>query len=422
MKRILQVLCAYIIFVAAAVMTVSFLYRNVPELIDGQELAYRLNRGLLWLMAYLPAAMLSGFLVGTSIAFGKDSENSKRKYSAGMFERYKTVMIIALCMVLVLTVCAEIITPLLQTRREKFENAPQDLRDYIVLSKDCIASGRITLAYQYASMAYSIAPNDSEVARLYENASDSLRIAKASAPSPVPPAYTEAERLTDTKIDGNNTEYTVHLLLARADAEFVNGEYFNAHYFASLASDIAQSTDPNGIRAKQLAADAWNELEKARVFENEEVRRFYARKKEGYRALNNKNYLAAYYIFSALSNESLSYAADPDVKRYLAVAAEKVEENYFFIENIDATIIAQAPKMRPHIDAMREKIANTLHIDVSQVNVKATTEEGLGFTGTGEGISAQAICLLTSPLGVGSEDVTESGQGCAGCSGCPMNK
>ena len=332
MKRILQVLCAYIIFVAAAVMTVSFLYRNVPELIDGQELAYRLNRGLLWLMAYLPAAMLSGFLVGTSIAFGKDSENSKRKYSAGMFERYKTVMIIALCMVLVLTVCAEIITPLLQTRREKFENAPQDLRDYIVLSKDCIASGRITLAYQYASMAYSIAPNDSEVARLYENASDSLRIAKASAPSPVPPAYTEAERLTDTKIDGNNTEYTVHLLLARADAEFGNGEYFNAHYFASLASDIAQSTDPNGIRAKQLAADAWNELEKARVFENEEVRRFYARKKEGYRALNNKNYLAAYYIFSALSNESLSYAADPDVKRYLAVAAEKVEENYFFID------------------------------------------------------------------------------------------
>lgn len=99
-----------------------------------------------------------------------------------------------------------------------------------------------------------------------------------------------------------------------------------------------------------------------------------------------------------------------------------LEENYFFIENIDATIIAQAPKMRPHIDTMRENIAKALNIAVEQVNVKATTEEGLGFTGTGEGISSQAICLLTSPVGVGSEDVTQRGSKCEGCGGCPANR
>lgn len=98
-----------------------------------------------------------------------------------------------------------------------------------------------------------------------------------------------------------------------------------------------------------------------------------------------------------------------------------LEENCFFIENIDATIIAQAPKMRPYIDTMRKNIAGTLHIEEEQINVKATTEEGLGFTGTGEGISAQAVCLLTSPIGVGSEDVTEYREQCAGCSGCPKN-
>lgn len=97
-----------------------------------------------------------------------------------------------------------------------------------------------------------------------------------------------------------------------------------------------------------------------------------------------------------------------------------LEENFFLIENIDATIIAQAPKMRPHIDAMRENIANALGITVEQVNVKATTEEGLGFTGTGEGISSQAICLLTSPVNLGSEDVTT--WGCGECGGCPMNR
>jgi len=67
----------------------------------------------------------------------------------------------------------------------------------------------------------------------------------------------------------------------------------------------------------------------------------------------------------------------------------------YAVGNIDATIIAQAPRMRPHIDMMRENIAEVLHIGTDRINVKATTEEGLGFTGSGEGISAQAICLLT---------------------------
>ncbi len=94
---------------------------------------------------------------------------------------------------------------------------------------------------------------------------------------------------------------------------------------------------------------------------------------------------------------------------------ELLEENKFLIENIDATIIAQAPKMRPHIDTMRENIAKALKIEVEQVNVKATTEEGLGFTGVGEGISAQAICMLTSPFNLTAQAVQG---GCEGCSGC----
>ena len=64
------------------------------------------------------------------------------------------------------------------------------------------------------------------------------------------------------------------------------------------------------------------------------------------------------------------------------------------IGNIDATIIAQKPKMAPHIPTMRENIASALNISLDQINVKATTEEGLGFTGEGLGISSQSICLL----------------------------
>ena len=71
-----------------------------------------------------------------------------------------------------------------------------------------------------------------------------------------------------------------------------------------------------------------------------------------------------------------------------------LSENGFEVGNVDATIIAQAPKMSPHIDTMRRNIADVLGLDVSQVSVKATTEERLGFTGRGEGISAQAVALI----------------------------
>mgnify|MGYP004609473543 FL=1 len=104
--------------------------------------------------------------------------------------------------------------------------------------------------------------------------------------------------------------------------------------------------------------------------------------------------------------------------KLLEKVGELLEENHVFIENIDATIIAQTPKMRPHIDAMRENIAKALLIDVGQVNVKATTEEGLGFTGSGEGISSQAICLVTTPFDLTAQAMQG---GCGSCSGCPKN-
>ena len=71
-----------------------------------------------------------------------------------------------------------------------------------------------------------------------------------------------------------------------------------------------------------------------------------------------------------------------------------IQEHGYKIVNIDATIIAQKPKMLPYIDKMRENVAKALNIQLNQINKKATTEEGLGFTGKLEGISSQAICLI----------------------------
>ena len=102
----------------------------------------------------------------------------------------------------------------------------------------------------------------------------------------------------------------------------------------------------------------------------------------------------------------------------LKEVADLIDKEHYVIENIDATIIAQAPKMRPFIDEMRINIAQALRISLSQVNVKATTEEGLGFTGSGEGISSQAICLLTSPMDAFSAVYGDNVPACGRCQGC----
>ena len=74
--------------------------------------------------------------------------------------------------------------------------------------------------------------------------------------------------------------------------------------------------------------------------------------------------------------------------------AEVMGERGYRLGNVDATVIAQAPKMAPHIPAMRQNIADAFGVDADRISVKATTEERLGFTGSGEGIAAHAVCLL----------------------------
>ena len=95
-----------------------------------------------------------------------------------------------------------------------------------------------------------------------------------------------------------------------------------------------------------------------------------------------------------------------------------LEEHHYVVGNIDATVIAQKPKLRPYIGQMEQNVADVLGNAREQVNIKATTEEHLGFTGREEGISAQAVCLLESFYD-GSAVAADSEEGCAVCGGCP---
>jgi 2-C-methyl-D-erythritol 2,4-cyclodiphosphate synthase len=80
----------------------------------------------------------------------------------------------------------------------------------------------------------------------------------------------------------------------------------------------------------------------------------------------------------------------------LRLVVDRLRENGWRPVNLDGTVVAQRPKMKPYIPAMRQRLAEACGLTAAEVNVKATTEEGLGFTGTGEGIAAHAVCLIES--------------------------
>ncbi|CZT57206.1 2-C-methyl-D-erythritol 2,4-cyclodiphosphate synthase [Eubacteriaceae bacterium CHKCI005] len=85
---------------------------------------------------------------------------------------------------------------------------------------------------------------------------------------------------------------------------------------------------------------------------------------------------------------------DADSSLLLEHVVQLLRERTYRVGNIDATIVAQCPKMRPYIQQMRDNVANICGVEADQVNIKATTEEGLGFTGRGEAVAAHAVCLV----------------------------
>ncbi len=100
-----------------------------------------------------------------------------------------------------------------------------------------------------------------------------------------------------------------------------------------------------------------------------------------------------------------------------------LEDKLYLIENIDATVIAQRPKLAAYIPLMVKNMAEALGIEEDRINVKATTEEGLGFTGAGLGIASNAVCLLESMQNYQLDMTPGSASGgCSGCGGCPKSK
>ena len=327
MKRIFGIMAVYTVLIFVACIAISFFWGNIPQLLPGAEKSFTFFRALKWFLFLLAPITLTGFIAGCTVDWRIGENVNVARFSSAMFERFKKVLLVGIVIAAALTLNKEIFLPLVEGHLQSVCEAPDELAKNLFFARKFQIEGKPLLSWQYAVLAQKVAPTDEDALRMVKETSDTLERVHENAIT-----YPETVEHVDMPIYRSDTVYTVKELLDKSDAAAAKEEWFNAHYWATLAMQACSGTDTNLSRAQDAANLAWNHLSNPSGFNNEDEKNYYATKKEGYAALNSGDNLKAYYIFTGLSRSSAEHASDPDVVRYLAIAKERVESEYFFID------------------------------------------------------------------------------------------
>jgi hypothetical protein len=323
MKRVLQILFGYIIFCFCVCIAAGFFAGSVPELLEKSVKTYRLYKGLKFFCNILPAVVITGFVIGYAVSFGRNPDGSVLRFSPAMFKRYRHVMIIGLACSLMLTGAAEIGTPLLGSRQLRLEQMPKLLHEYVRIGTKMYDTGRAELAFRYAQLAVKIDPKSAQAQQLLSKSEMELKT-------------TQKKKQTDPvsgSSDGISEEgYSVRELRKLAADAYKKGNWFDAHYYAETGIAIASPRNTNIELLKQTAAAAWNNLSQAEEPAETEKERIYKRKLKGYKFFMEGDNLKAYYVFRTLSLQSHMLSIDPDVVRYLGLSTSRLNKENFFID------------------------------------------------------------------------------------------
>lgn len=332
MKKMLIVLSVYTVLLFGIVIILGYTLPLNVNILAVDVSGYKFTRGLLWFLKALPSILVSGFIVGCCVQWKVGSGNSVNRFSQAMMRRYKVVFIIAIVLVFFLTVCEEILNPLLGNKISQAKNNPAELKQDIILSRYYLNEDEPTLAWHYAELAYGIDPTDSEAQEMYAKTHTALEKTLIEIRN---------EKRSVEKIELPLAEkdelYTPKQLMEKSNKAMAEKNWFDAHYWATLAVKGSNARDIIHSDAIQRTNEAWNKLREAGDFNNDVEKEYFAKKKEGYLALNSGNFLSSYYIFLQLQarNIKMELPEDPDVTRYLGLSKEQLENQYFFIDETD---------------------------------------------------------------------------------------
>lgn len=332
MKKLIGILSFFLLFGIVVCLSLGFALPVNLEAASSGKVLYKLCRGLIYLFKFLPAILITGFVVSLTVHFGRNPEGSTNRFSPAMFDRYKLVMVVSLIFVFILTMISEVCSPLVVRTQLSIENQPKLINDYVKVGQNLFDNGYYERASRYADAALKLERNSKSANELKDKAEEEItRINATDIRFKLSEQNIKANKTEKLRVNPENLS-TVYENYKIAKEAFENEEFFNAHYYAGIALNFATPKDPNLEDIKRLQTEAWNKLGECLVLKKTEEQIIFERKYEGYLALLEKNDLKAYYIFNELANSSRELSTDPDVTFYLEIAENRVKEKYFFID------------------------------------------------------------------------------------------
>lgn len=332
MKKIIGILSIFLVLGLIAAIIFGFSQDVRADLSSGSKTAYKLLTGLLYFFYYLPAVMITGYVVSCSVNFGRSAEGSYQRFSSAMAGRFKSVMITSLIITFVLTMGNEVFLLRIRQKRSAIINQPKIVNNYIRVGENFFAKGHYEKSIVYADAALKLNPNSISANALREKADIELNRANTSnLRFKLYNSSEAAEKVDHVKIDAEQIS-EVYGFYLRAQECFKNEEWFNAHYYAQLGINLATPKDPNLESLRVISTSAWNNLTQWHNLAKTNNQIEFEKKYEGYLALVENDNLKAYYIFRDLYNSSREMQTDPDVNFYLGIAENRINERSFFID------------------------------------------------------------------------------------------
>lgn len=325
MRKTALIIFSYAILCFAACLAVSFAFHNLPELLPGEKTNYLVVQGLVYFMKLSPALVLSGFLTGASISYGRNSDKAQIKYSKQILLHFKKTMVSSILLVFAITLVTELFLPMCQNWQKNAAQKPSLFDEYISLADSYYKQEKMYEAFDFASNAVRINPKDEKARWLLEHSEAALNSMKGVEDK------NEETKFVYVPIEESSGETVASLIKKAREAE-EKEDWFHAHYYAYLAVNIGNERDTNFQEAKRLASEAWNHLFEPEIFEETEEQILFRKKVEAYTSLVNGDNIEAYYKFLEISQTNDIAARDPDVVQFLKIAEERVGRQCFFVE------------------------------------------------------------------------------------------
>lgn len=332
MKKNIIVLSFILIFSLIVCLIIGFVL-NVPfEVSKNSVFLYKILTGLELFVKYLPVFIIASFILTFSVHFGQHCEGSIVRFSQAMVERFKKIMIFSLMLTFIITMSNEVFGTLINRKKQSIIESQKILNEYLKVGNNLFNNGFYERAKRYGNVALTLQPNSKEAVDLIDRAEVEIqRNENSNLRFKIYETVEEAEKVDKVVINPEQINEVYSYYLKAKDA-YDKKEWFNAHFFAETGISLATPKDPNLEDLKKISNSAWNNLSEYHNLEKNEEQQIFDKKYEGYLALVQKDDLKAYYLFKQLYMSSRQMQSDPDVKFYLEIAENRVNEKSFFID------------------------------------------------------------------------------------------